>query len=244
MTTNVTPSNTVKLKVEITLYQDGHYEIQANRASSTYLPAKQARLDTDTRTGRWRYERWERTDHLPQPIGRLEVDPDFEGPDWRVIVGDMLNVPPDPRPLAEVVYPHVIPSGAGFDWQMEKRYRWAKTYHTREQAEDKLATYMAQLTLWMNVHSIDDLDYWPLTPGQFTLEDINQGAVRHRQTHPYAHPSVMTLGRFEVKELSTWVMGNRDVIPERSESDRFKPFELFGMTAYPVDRAAGFQVLG
>jgi len=40
------------------------------------------------------------------------------------------------------------------------------------------------------------------------------------------------------------LVGGPILIPARPEAYRFKPFELFGMTIYPVDEPTSFRVLG
>lgn len=241
MTTNITPGNTPKLKCEITLYGDGHYQIQTTRNGS-YLPLKSARVQKN-QSDVWGYERWEHGDHLPKSLGKLNAHVDNECPDWRTIINDMFSLSPVAEAIPEVVYPYVVPSGAGFDWQMEQDYRWVRQFKTREEAEEVLWVYKEGLKEWeanMGVY----LDYWPLEPGVFSLEDINQGWRRFRQSNRYGQPKAMILGKFEIDQLSDIVVGNTDLIPERSADCQFKPFEIFGMTTYPVDEPTSFRVLG
>lgn len=155
------------------------------------------------------------------------------------------NVRPGTPPLQPVVYPHVSPryvSGAMlYDYYLDPETKVDCGAINPETAMADARFYLNELTKWREARGIMIMTYWPVTPGVFQMDDINRLMVRDRRRYGTANPAtILLLGRHEREHAAA--IGPVSPVPESRAKgvvakthELYQPFDLFGVTCYPVN---------
>jgi hypothetical protein len=116
--------------------------------------------------------------------------------------------------------------------------------------------YMDNLANWMRQNDVESMDYWPDTVGVCQLNDLNNLMVRANRERaivigPNHPPRALLIGTFEHECLRSITSSHGNLIPDPPHRLRGRarqryldsPFELYGLTAYPLKTFSCFRIL-
>lgn len=137
-----------------------------------------------------------------------------------------------------------------WDWQLDDATKRYELYNSKEEAQESLDKYLLELNKWLKINNLDIIDYWPTTPGVCMLEDLNRLMTQWRRTHNSDEKAdILLMGTHELEQLRNIWCSNGYVLIPVPPVKRLKqrhldaPFELLGMTCYPVKTFSCFRML-